>query len=331
MNILALGFFNQITGYGNHTDSFFAALARYCNVTRNQLSMNGSSLGVTELDTRPSKIDATIILAPPIMFPNLKHYAQGIKIGYWACEDTIISSEESESLKYVDKRWVTSHWGQNVLERHQINADVVPEGIDPKDFQNIEPLPELDTDQFKFLCVAQKISSNRKNTALLLRAFQEEFSTKEAYLIWASTHEPDQKLPNMRWVQSQSARKDFVRIYPSCDAFVLPTRTEGWGLPILEAMAAGLPTLAPRYSAITEYMPEDYPFQLSYQAQPYLKDGVWQVGAEVDLDDMKKKMREVFADAQARDVARQMSSQFQELWNWDEAAKEAMNLMQSYL
>jgi glycosyltransferase involved in cell wall biosynthesis len=26
------------------------------------------------------------------------------------------------------------------------------------------------------------------------------------------------------------------RLYASCDAFVLPTRGEGWGLPLLEAM-----------------------------------------------------------------------------------------------
>jgi glycosyltransferase involved in cell wall biosynthesis len=39
----------------------------------------------------------------------------------------------------------------------------------------------------------------------------------------------------------------------SFDAFVLPTAGEGWGLPILESMAAGIPTMATDYSAHVEF------------------------------------------------------------------------------
>jgi glycosyltransferase involved in cell wall biosynthesis len=37
-------------------------------------------------------------------------------------------------------------------------------------------------------------------------------------------------------------------LYGGADAFVLPTRGEGWGLPILEAMAAGVPAIATNWS-----------------------------------------------------------------------------------
>lgn len=53
------------------------------------------------------------------------------------------------------------------------------------------------------------------------------------------------------------------RLYAAADAFVLPTRGEGWGLPVQEAMAMGftcsnttthyfrLPTIATNYSGVT--------------------------------------------------------------------------------
>eukprot|EP01105_Mastigella_eilhardi_P022825 TRINITY_DN5681_c0_g1_i4.p2 TRINITY_DN5681_c0_g1~~TRINITY_DN5681_c0_g1_i4.p2 ORF type:complete len:136 (-),score=31.59 TRINITY_DN5681_c0_g1_i4:63-470(-) len=41
------------------------------------------------------------------------------------------------------------------------------------------------------------------------------------------------------------------RLYRAADAFVLPTRGEGWGLPIMEAMAMGLPVIATNYSGCT--------------------------------------------------------------------------------
>jgi hypothetical protein len=39
-----------------------------------------------------------------------------------------------------------------------------------------------------------------------------------------------------------------VALIRSCHAFVLPTRGEGWGLPILEAMACELPCIITDYS-----------------------------------------------------------------------------------
>jgi glycosyltransferase involved in cell wall biosynthesis len=39
--------------------------------------------------------------------------------------------------------------------------------------------------------------------------------------------------------QSEVSEDDKVRLYNSADVYVLPTRNEGFGLPLLEAMAAG--------------------------------------------------------------------------------------------
>lgn len=47
-----------------------------------------------------------------------------------------------------------------------------------------------------------------------------------------------------------------ITFYQSANAFVLPTRGEGWGRPILEAMACNLPVIATNWSAPAHYLTE---------------------------------------------------------------------------
>ena len=52
---------------------------------------------------------------------------------------------------------------------------------------------------------------------------------------------PNVKLPTIEVVSEHLSSKELAMFYRSCDAFVLPTHGEGWGLPTHEAMAMGLP------------------------------------------------------------------------------------------
>jgi hypothetical protein len=56
------------------------------------------------------------------------------------------------------------------------------------------------------------------------------------------------------------------------------------------------------------------------------------MGAAVDVIDIKRKMRWVFEHAQeAKNRAKSQSESIRKMWSWDEAAKKAISLMQSYL
>jgi glycosyltransferase involved in cell wall biosynthesis len=48
------------------------------------------------------------------------------------------------------------------------------------------------------------------------------------------------------------AKQDLVALYQAADAFVFPSKYEGFGLPVLEAMKAGLPVVAARAGATPE-------------------------------------------------------------------------------
>ena len=52
---------------------------------------------------------------------------------------------------------------------------------------------------------------------------------------------PSIKLPRIEVVSEHLSSKELAMFYKACDAFVLPTHGEGWGLPTHEAMVMGLP------------------------------------------------------------------------------------------
>jgi glycosyltransferase involved in cell wall biosynthesis len=54
------------------------------------------------------------------------------------------------------------------------------------------------------------------------------------------------------------SEEDKARLYRAADVLCLPTRYEGFGLPIAEAMAAGCPVVATRLPVIDEMITDDH-------------------------------------------------------------------------
>jgi len=61
-------------------------------------------------------------------------------------------------------------------------------------------------------------------------------------------------------------------LYAAADAFVLPTRGEGWGLPFLEAMASGMPVIATGWSAHTDFVDDRNGYLVDHVLVPVAAD-----------------------------------------------------------
>lgn len=158
---------------------------------------------------------------------------------------------------------------------------VVPEAVDTDLFNpSVEALdlgPGLQG-QYLFLSVFKW--EKRKGWDILLRAYFEEFTGADKVLLIIKTqsfHSGDdfhnkvlreiaqaqeagadaQNPARYQLLSKDLALKDLPRLYRAADAFVLPSRGEGWGRPHVEAMSMALPVIATNWSGSTEFLHSD--------------------------------------------------------------------------
>jgi glycosyltransferase involved in cell wall biosynthesis len=103
--------------------------------------------------------------------------------------------------------------------------------------------------------------------------------------------------PPVRLLASELPLRSLPRLYAAADAFVLPSRGEGWGRPHVEAMAMGLPVLATNWSGPAAYLSEATGYPLPYELAPVadelrLPGHRW---AEPSVSALRATMREVVA------------------------------------
>ncbi|KAG1674484.1 hypothetical protein FOA52_003089 [Chlamydomonas sp. UWO 241] len=107
------------------------------------------------------------------------------------------------------------------------------------------------------------------------------------------------RLPRVYVEASRLSEPDLVSLYHSADAFVLPTRGEGWGLPVAEAMAMGLPAIVTGWSGVADLVTEEVGYHVRWSLSDVAegKDGAWWlVGkwADADVGHLREVMRHVY-------------------------------------
>ncbi|CAI5493595.1 unnamed protein product [Closterium sp. Naga37s-1] len=160
----------------------------------------------------------------------------------------------------------------------------------------------------------------RKGWDVLLRAYLSTFTASDPVLLYlvtnayhtdshfaakiasflhsANVSEPPEGWPSLYVRSEHVAQSDLPNVFRAADCFVLPTRGEGWGRPIVEAMASGLPVIATNWSGITEYLNEENGYPLPVDHLSEVPDGPFQghLWAEPSVSELCKLMRGVLPD-----------------------------------
>lgn len=219
------------------------------------------------------------------------------------------------ALKDFDEVWVPSKWGAECYQKAGVEkARAMPGGVNPYLYNDMQPkIPDLVAKKtFKFLAVGKW--ERRKGYDLLLKAFAETFKPEEPVELHLVAH--NIFVPNFdiwREIEALQIGKRpplfchqvptnqlMASLYSSVDAFCLPTRGEGFNMPLAEAMSTGLPCITPLFGGHSEFANDTNTFVVPHEIVPAKNDVYWQKNfegsnwAEPDYKTLCEQMRYVF-------------------------------------
>jgi glycosyltransferase involved in cell wall biosynthesis len=247
----------------------------------------------------------------------------------------------------VDEVWVPSRYVRRVYLDSGIPENklhVIPWGVDPDVYSPDVPSRLLPTDpQFAFLFVGGTIA--RKGFDLVLRAYLEEFDTEDDVCLVVKdsgttsfyrdssqqaqikSAMADPRSPRIIYFDTEMTEGQLASLYRGCHCLVAPYRGEGFGLPILEAMACGLPAIVPRGGASDDFVSDETGFIIDAEfveeeVRPDLCGPPSHL--EVPIGVLRSAMRRVFANIDnTRQVGKRASESVRQQFTWENTARLA--------
>ena len=254
----------------------------------------------------------------------------------------------ADSLNRLDEVWVPSEFNRRSFSAAGVDSakiHVVPGSVDSSRHGFGLPYPLRGGRKgTTFLSVFQWV--RRKGWDVLLRAWAQAFDPKADARLVLRCHPFGKDPTRMRETFLESLEElglsesgmapvllldGFVpefampSLYRASDVFVLPSRGEGWGLPYLEAMAAGKPCIATAWGASMDFLNEGVAWlasprelvpvgEAACKENPFLSpDHMW---ADPDPDEVAQLLRKAASNVVERE-RKGIQARFEAITRWN--------------
>ena len=250
----------------------------------------------------------------------------------WAGE----TGNPEDAMNSMDMIFTPSKHNKKLFKKEGVTVpiEIVHLGIDPKMFPKYER-PKRST--FTFLMLATL--TIRKNPGMVLGAFLDLFKDREDVKLLLKTQSGTLghiQLPykNIQIVDEHSTVEQLKWYYRSADAFVFPTRGEGFGLPPMEAMATGLPTIIADHTGMAEFANSEYNYPIPVGSlkkairfpKKWGNIGNWY---EPDYEALKRAMKDIVDNKEAAyQKGLRASDWVHKNFTFDQTAKKIVQLVQ---
>ncbi|MCI1693597.1 glycosyltransferase [Aneurinibacillus aneurinilyticus] len=257
-----------------------------------------------------------------------------ISIGRTMFETDSLPPGWVEKMNELTEIWVPSEFNRETFATAGVEKErifILPGTLDAKLYNpdQIQPYPLANTYSFKFLSVFDW--NKRKGWDVLVRAYFKEFSAKEDVCLILKISKMLESnanigrdileqarlmglrsIPPIQIVESYFTEEDMIRLYAAVDAFVLPSRGEGWGRPYMEAMAMALPTIGTRWGGQTAFMNDTNSYLIDVEGIVPIERSIPYFGrldghrwAEPSEEHLRLLMRSVYENAeQAKQIGK---------------------------
>ncbi len=242
----------------------------------------------------------------------------------------VIRSVTNKAKKIIA---VSNHTKKDLVETLKVPEDkiaVIYNGVSAK-FGGTEPTPRQEL--FKTLGLSRPfflytgVWRDHKNLVGLIRAFSafNEEAGKQYELVITGSHNPTyHEVPDTVkelgvegsvHLVGLVSEENIYALYLNALAYVFPSFYEGFGLPPLEAMQCGTPTLVSNVSAVPEICGEGN----SLYFDPY------------SIDDMKAKMQELIKDPTLRQRLIDRGMERVKFFSWEKMVGQVLEVYNSIL
>jgi len=260
------------------------------------------------------------------------------KILYTMFESDRIPDDWIDYLNAANKVIVPSKFCQQTFSRSGIKSEVVPLGYDDSIFTYQERRKRK---VFTFL--HYDAFNIRKGFTEVFKAFNQEFKPDEPVQMVFKTIKnaapfpiSKSQYPNIDVIYGKKSTKELLDILKSSDAFVFPSRGEGFGMTPLEAMATGLPTIVPNAHGIAEYFNSDLMYEVKVKETCpalYNRYKGQNVGNMVicDVDDLARQMRYIYEHQKEAAEKGKAAAEYVKQWTFKNTASKLKVILDGVL